>query len=59
VRKAFRTLDKLAGKVVLVVCPWLFTIKIILCAAGYGRIDWWDASFLLIYTFVFRRANKE
>jgi hypothetical protein len=34
--------------------PILYTLKIITCAAGIGRIDWFDAIFLLAYTFILR-----
>ena len=38
----------------VLIAPILYTLKIITCAVGIGRIDWFDAIFLLSYTFIFR-----
>ena len=48
-----------AADISLAVCPLFFTLKIILCAGGYSKIDWWDALFILGYTFIIREERKD
>ena len=48
-----------AADIAVIVCPWFFTLKIILCALGVSQIDWWDALFILAYTFIVREVRKD
>ena len=38
----------------MLILPILYTLKIIACAAGVSKIDWFDAIFLIAYTFILR-----
>jgi len=38
----------------VLILPILYTLKIITCAAGITKIDWFDAIFLIAYTFLLR-----
>ena len=48
-----------AADIAVIVCPWFFTLKIILCALGVSQIDWWDALFILAYTFIVREVRRD
>jgi hypothetical protein len=43
----------------LILLPWLFTLRILICASTGRSIDWWDASFIIGYTFIAREVRKD
>ena len=53
-KRIMSELFQIGFMILIIAMPILYVLKIITCAAGITKIDWFDATFLIGYTFLLR-----